>query len=296
MYTECPNCHTTFRVSTAQLKLAEGKVRCGRCDHVFNAVAHLLDDVPGPVAQTNASSELAPVSELANETVNEAINETISEPNNESLESLSDMMPVESSIQAAEEMEQALSEVAIPGLDEGMEGESLDDLGLASSSPDDGLEDEDLFSAPAIEEVEELALGEEPFGSEPDPADGLDGLDLDGDLSDLDMAEAAEPSDDLELNEDDFDLDGVEVNEDLASGPEDGPALGPDESADITAEGLSELDTEFDGVANDNAEIDLDAELDSMTAVGNDDASAVDDLLEDSPRITLRFERFCRCS
>jgi len=37
MQTECPNCHTVFRVTEAQLDIAEGMVRCGFCKHVFNA-------------------------------------------------------------------------------------------------------------------------------------------------------------------------------------------------------------------------------------------------------------------
>lgn len=46
MYTECPTCYTLFRVTTAQLKSAEGRVRCGHCDNVFNAIAYLTDEVP----------------------------------------------------------------------------------------------------------------------------------------------------------------------------------------------------------------------------------------------------------
>ncbi len=40
MYTECPNCQTVFRVSAQQLRAAAGKVRCGRCSQVFDALAH----------------------------------------------------------------------------------------------------------------------------------------------------------------------------------------------------------------------------------------------------------------
>lgn len=37
MQTECPKCHTLFRVTEAQLSLADGKVRCGLCKEVFDA-------------------------------------------------------------------------------------------------------------------------------------------------------------------------------------------------------------------------------------------------------------------
>nr|WP_067296293.1 DUF3426 domain-containing protein [Marinobacterium profundum] len=38
--TECPECETRFNVSEGQLKLADGKVRCGACLRVFDARAH----------------------------------------------------------------------------------------------------------------------------------------------------------------------------------------------------------------------------------------------------------------
>jgi predicted Zn finger-like uncharacterized protein len=37
MQAECPNCHTLFRVTEAQLDMAGGMVRCGYCKEVFNA-------------------------------------------------------------------------------------------------------------------------------------------------------------------------------------------------------------------------------------------------------------------
>ncbi|UTW11835.1 zinc-ribbon and DUF3426 domain-containing protein [Marinobacterium rhizophilum] len=38
--TECPECETRFNVSEGQLKLADGKVRCGACLRVFDAKSH----------------------------------------------------------------------------------------------------------------------------------------------------------------------------------------------------------------------------------------------------------------
>ncbi|MDX1810793.1 MAG: DUF3426 domain-containing protein [Gammaproteobacteria bacterium] len=57
MYTECPNCHTFFKVSSSQLRVAEGKVRCGNCNEVFNAVNSLLDEVPASVLNKETSQE-----------------------------------------------------------------------------------------------------------------------------------------------------------------------------------------------------------------------------------------------
>ena len=43
LFTRCPECDTTFRVTDEALKKANGQVRCGRCASVFNAYAELRD-------------------------------------------------------------------------------------------------------------------------------------------------------------------------------------------------------------------------------------------------------------
>lgn len=43
MLTRCPGCTTTFRVTPEQVKARHGKVRCGRCQNVFDAIEHLVD-------------------------------------------------------------------------------------------------------------------------------------------------------------------------------------------------------------------------------------------------------------
>ncbi len=44
MYTQCPECHTVFRVKAEQLEIAHGKVRCSHCNTVFNALETLKQD------------------------------------------------------------------------------------------------------------------------------------------------------------------------------------------------------------------------------------------------------------
>ena len=44
MFTQCPDCQTTFRVSTKVLQQADGRVRCGGCGNAFNALEHLAED------------------------------------------------------------------------------------------------------------------------------------------------------------------------------------------------------------------------------------------------------------
>jgi predicted Zn finger-like uncharacterized protein len=44
MFTVCPKCALTLVVTAADLRIAQGYVRCGRCSSVFNALARLTDD------------------------------------------------------------------------------------------------------------------------------------------------------------------------------------------------------------------------------------------------------------
>ncbi|MFA4969621.1 MAG: DUF3426 domain-containing protein [Sulfuritalea sp.] len=44
MLTRCPACATHFRITPAQLKARSGSVRCGACQHVFNALDSLVEE------------------------------------------------------------------------------------------------------------------------------------------------------------------------------------------------------------------------------------------------------------
>lgn len=54
MLTQCPNCQTTFRVTTEILRVADGQVRCGRCQTQFDALERLIDE-NDPVQQAARS-------------------------------------------------------------------------------------------------------------------------------------------------------------------------------------------------------------------------------------------------
>lgn len=61
MLTRCPKCDTLYRLTTAQIEAAEGRVRCSRCNEVFNAIEHLrktadkpLEAAPAPKAEPPA--------------------------------------------------------------------------------------------------------------------------------------------------------------------------------------------------------------------------------------------------
>lgn len=46
--TRCPSCETLFKVVPDQLRIADGWVRCGQCDEIFDAALHLLLVPPEP--------------------------------------------------------------------------------------------------------------------------------------------------------------------------------------------------------------------------------------------------------
>lgn len=50
MVARCPKCATTFLVTPGQLKARAGKVRCGSCKTVFNALEHLIENTAEPAA------------------------------------------------------------------------------------------------------------------------------------------------------------------------------------------------------------------------------------------------------
>jgi predicted Zn finger-like uncharacterized protein len=61
MLTQCPNCQTTFRVTTEILRVADGQVRCGRCQTQFDALERLIDEnEAAPAPSGRASRDRAP--------------------------------------------------------------------------------------------------------------------------------------------------------------------------------------------------------------------------------------------
>lgn len=56
LQTQCPKCHTRFRVTGEQLGIAKGKVRCGHCRDVFNAVEHQVTTGAGDALKTPADT------------------------------------------------------------------------------------------------------------------------------------------------------------------------------------------------------------------------------------------------
>ena len=58
-FTRCPGCKTIFRVTSAQLAMRAGQVRCGHCHAVFDGVAQLLSLAPQRVREEPEFDEAA---------------------------------------------------------------------------------------------------------------------------------------------------------------------------------------------------------------------------------------------
>lgn len=65
MQTCCPNCQTSFRVTPEQLKVRAGKVRCGQCQTVFNALDSLLEGAAVSAPSVSSMVSALPVSQTS---------------------------------------------------------------------------------------------------------------------------------------------------------------------------------------------------------------------------------------
>ncbi len=70
MYTLCPHCSTCFRITSEQVNVAQGNVRCGNCGAVFNALDH-----PGPEPDSFTDSAFAETEPLLDELYKQADDE-----------------------------------------------------------------------------------------------------------------------------------------------------------------------------------------------------------------------------
>jgi predicted Zn finger-like uncharacterized protein len=68
MFTQCPQCDTVFRIYAEQLAQARGQVRCGICEHSFNALENLsenLDSFAAPAPAPAPIETAEPVEQMA---------------------------------------------------------------------------------------------------------------------------------------------------------------------------------------------------------------------------------------
>ena len=131
MLTRCPACETHFRVTAEQLKARSGRVRCGECQQVFNALDSLIEEpmpvvarltpdsqpqnVPAPRPDTEAEATEYPEARLDQVAVPPApTSETTAEPVAEAPEEFSASQPEAQDSSNPESTEVGEPEVAEP--------------------------------------------------------------------------------------------------------------------------------------------------------------------------------------
>jgi predicted Zn finger-like uncharacterized protein len=159
MLTRCPHCQTAFRVTSEQLKVRQGKVRCGACREVFDALETLADEtaaLPPAVQEIPATPE-----------VQEAVAAPQESPAPEPAapqEAAQEALPVEPAPAAEEECESPpVAETAEAAAEESrppQDGASAEEA-AATLSPDQAEapapEAEDAAEAAAAPQAEEIA-------------------------------------------------------------------------------------------------------------------------------------------
>ena len=61
MFTNCPHCRTVFKIYTDQLAQANGQVRCGVCNRVFNGLESLSEHLATPPARAADGTDAVPI-------------------------------------------------------------------------------------------------------------------------------------------------------------------------------------------------------------------------------------------
>jgi predicted Zn finger-like uncharacterized protein len=130
MYTQCPKCHALFVVTSQQLRAAEGMVRCGQCENVFNGreyvtfrkssgsgTPEIQTGISGPSARhplIEEQSTLSTRESVRDETSYEAIN-TPATQSPSAVESAPDTEPPQEHSRA--QVASALPEFLVPELE-----------------------------------------------------------------------------------------------------------------------------------------------------------------------------------
>jgi predicted Zn finger-like uncharacterized protein len=103
MYTQCQHCLTMFRISSEQLKVADGKVRCSRCNNVFDALENLIES---PVSFINDSVM------QENLSLTDTDKKTASSPGSLNREANSDRPSIKPGLASDSEIERSLDALA----------------------------------------------------------------------------------------------------------------------------------------------------------------------------------------
>lgn len=148
LITACPACHTQFVVKKEQLKAYEGQVRCGTCQHVFNAKTYLIKSArPKKVTVTQVEAVLSDISLSADAPLDEAVTEVLEHADAETLEAeLTD--EVDANVDSSDE---AITEASAGAESTHIEDVSQQETSIEDTSPEDASLEE--TSQPTTSEV-----------------------------------------------------------------------------------------------------------------------------------------------
>jgi len=153
MLTRCPECETTFRLGAQDLRRAGGKVRCGECESVFNALAYLEEEAEqlSPAYNMSQAEPSDDKQSVPGDDYASAAEDTLYDDNYDG--QLEDEHDPENNYTSAE----AVSDADI-------DNESVDDGGILVTDQDDN-ESSTVFEFDSA--AEEPTFADEP-GSDPD--------------------------------------------------------------------------------------------------------------------------------
>ncbi len=159
MRTRCPACGTVFRVTSEQLRLKAGKVRCGRCESVFNAFDALVADDLQPIAPSVEHSAVPhDVEQSAVETVS---HDVVTEP--EALPAASAAEFVQSVTDPELDTSGHVEEPTLPPADLAADeyrdlAVDVEPIDFSRQLPDDKFEDEEVVAEVPVESVIEAQV------------------------------------------------------------------------------------------------------------------------------------------
>lgn len=286
MYTQCPDCQVTFKVTAEVLQQARGRVRCGNCGEAFNALDHLSESPP--VSQPLAPPD--PETERKSQELLNTLNQMVGPEDIRIEDTGIEWRVVDDEVAPPEDSETGEHKLADDGSptdgDPGSApGESPpeEELRYDDNTPlPDDFEDDDDDDQPQFVHAE--ATGSFEFTGPADVEDELDLSEPDEWTDLLDEVDVGEKVDDLSLAQE----DSAEIaGEDAA---ETRPGAVPDETTFDDAGAADEHDSGADGAENadefefsDDAYHGAEQPADELIAAGADTGESVEGEDHDEP-------------
>ena len=176
MITVCPQCQLTLSISAADLRIAQGQVRCGRCAVVFNALAALFDETDGQSEPALESPVESPAEPPLEPPTAAAPQETDAAP---AAAAPSDATPPDATPPDAVAIESEQIEV-LPIDDEPIDDGAANDplIAMPEAANDPGVESLPAANEPLAGPTTARPIVEQP-ATEPPPIDDEDQIEID---------------------------------------------------------------------------------------------------------------------